>query len=76
MSSLSAGVGSGARPTGGIIGYPLSRLYEEVAYLAYHFHWSYEQLIVMEHSDRLQWVAEVAKINQRFNEPAGRFELE
>ncbi|NJL79231.1 MAG: hypothetical protein HC836_20765 [Richelia sp. RM2_1_2] len=41
---------------------------EEVAYLAYHFHWSYEQIMIMEHRERQQWVAQVAQINQRFNE--------
>ena len=48
--------------------YPLDQLYEEVAYLAYHFHWSYERVMVLEHPERLRWVEEVAKINQRFNE--------
>lgn len=48
--------------------YPPERLYEEVAYIAYHFHWSHEQILTMEHLERLQWVAEIAKINQRFNE--------
>ncbi len=48
--------------------YPLERLYEEVAYIAYHFHWPYDQVLALEHPERLQWVTEVAKINQRFNE--------
>jgi hypothetical protein len=30
----------------------------------------------MEHGDRLHWLAEVAKINQRLNEQAGQFSLE
>ena len=25
--------------TGGVIGYPLGQLHEEVAFIAYHFHW-------------------------------------
>ena len=48
--------------------YPLDRLYEEVDYLAYHFHWPCEQVMTLEHPERLRWVQEVAKINQRFNE--------
>jgi len=48
--------------------YPLERLYEEMAYLAYHLHWAQNQLLDMEHSDRLRWVEEVSRINQRLNE--------
>lgn len=48
--------------------YPLERLYEEVAYIAYHFHWPHEQIMALEHAERQRWVAEIAKINQRFNE--------
>jgi len=33
-----------------------------VAYLAYHFHWSHEQLLSLEHAERRQWVKEIAKI--------------
>ncbi|WP_410500717.1 DUF6760 family protein [Chroococcidiopsis sp. SAG 2025] len=40
---------------------------EEVAYIAYHFHWSPEQIMQLEHRDRQQWVAEIARINQQFN---------
>ena len=47
---------------GGIIGYPLDRLYEEVAYIAYHFHWPHEQLLEFEHGERQRWVEEIAKI--------------
>lgn len=49
-------------------GYPLDRLYEEVAYVSYHLHWSYEQVMQLEHHERRQWVAEIAKINRRINE--------
>lgn len=49
-------------------GYPLERLHEEVAYLAYHFNWGYESLMGMEHRDRRQWVEQVAAINRRLSE--------
>ncbi|XQQ06056.1 MAG: DUF6760 family protein [Leptolyngbya sp. IPPAS B-1204] len=51
----------------GILGYPLDRLHEEVAYLGYHLHWSYESILQMEHRERRRWVEEIAKINQRLN---------
>ncbi|WP_369797123.1 DUF6760 family protein [Kamptonema formosum] len=44
---------------------------EEVAYIAYHFHWSYEQVMGFAHRERQQWVAEIARINQRLNEGLG-----
>ena len=48
--------------------YPLDRLQEEVAYLAYHFHWDYDRIMSLEHQERRDWVAQVANINQRINE--------
>ncbi len=30
-------------------GYPLDRIYEEVAFIAYHFKWSHEEIMNMEH---------------------------
>jgi hypothetical protein len=39
-------------------------LLEEVAYIAYHFHWSHDQIMGMEHRDRQQWVAQISQINQ------------
>ena len=53
---------------GGGLGYPLDQLFEEVAYIAYHFHWAPEQIMSLEHGDRRQWVDEIAKINRRLNE--------
>jgi hypothetical protein len=47
--------------------YPLDRLREEVAYLAYHLNWSYEDVMLMEHAERQEWVDEVARINTRLN---------
>jgi len=55
-----------------VIVYPLDRLYEEVAYLAYHLHWSYEELLQMEHPERQRWLEQVAAINQRLNDIAGQ----
>jgi len=41
-----------------------------VAYLAYYFHWPYEQIMDMNHRERLLWVDQVASINTRLNEAA------
>ena len=53
---------------GGIVGYPLERLHEEVAYIAYHFHWPLDEIMNLEHRDRRRWVEEIAKINTRLSE--------
>ena len=41
------------------------RLYEEIAYIAYHFHWSHDDILELEHPERLRYVDEIAKINKR-----------
>jgi hypothetical protein len=46
-------------------------LYEEVAYVSYYLHWPYEEVMAMEHGERLRWVAEAGRINERINQ-AGR----
>ena len=48
-------------------GYPLDRLYEEVAFIAYHFHWSLEEIMNMEHMERQRWVDEISKINRQLS---------
>ncbi len=50
------------------MGYPSQQLYEEVAYLAYYFHWPYDQILGLEHGERRRWVSELARINRRLNE--------
>jgi hypothetical protein len=48
----------------------LERLHEEVAYIAFHFHWPLGEILNLEHSERANWVAEIARINRRLNEQA------
>lgn len=48
--------------------YTTDRLYEEVAYLAYHFHWSLDEILDLEHPLRQRFVEEIAKINRRLSE--------
>jgi hypothetical protein len=48
-------------------GYPLGNLYEEVAFLAYHFHWNYKTIMNMEHRERKLWCEEISKINKKLN---------
>ena len=55
------------RGCGGVLGYPLEQLSEEVAFVAYHFHWPEEEIMRMEHADRRGWVTRISKLNQRAN---------
>lgn len=45
--------------------YPLDRLHEEVAFIAYYFHWPLDQILTMEHRERRRWCEEISRINQR-----------
>ena len=58
---------AGVERPGGVLGYPLKALQEEVAFVAYHFHWPPEAIMNLEHTERRQWVQEISAINQRMN---------
>jgi hypothetical protein len=51
--------------------YPSDRLHEEVAYLAYHVSWTYQEVMQLDHRQRQRWVTEVARINQRMAQSRG-----
>ena len=53
---------------GGILSYPLERLNQEVAYIAYHFHWPLDDILEMEHKERQTWVGEISSINKEINQ--------
>jgi hypothetical protein len=48
-----------------VTGYEIEGLWEEVAFLAYHFHWSFEEVLDLEHGDRRRLVAHVVVLNER-----------
>jgi hypothetical protein len=58
---------TGEYTAGGVIGYPLTQLSEEVAFIAYHLHWPQAEIMQMEHADRRQWVQEISSMNRRMN---------
>ncbi len=57
----------GAFEPGGIEGYPLDKIYEEVAFIAYHFHWGIEEIMNLDHQERKKWCSEISEINRRLN---------
>ena len=50
--------------------YATERLHEEIAYVAYHFHWSLEEILDLEHPTRRRFVTEIARTNERLTELA------
>ena len=64
---MPARISDGGERPGGIVGYPLAELQEEVAFIAYHFHWPHDQIMALEHADRRQWVNEISNINRHIN---------
>ncbi len=48
--------------------YAPNRIYEEVAYVAYHFHWALDDLLDLDHLQRRRYVKEIASINTRLSE--------
>ncbi len=52
--------------------YAVEQLFEEIAYVAYHFHWPHEEIVGMEHLRRRAFIREIAKINKRLNDLAER----
>jgi hypothetical protein len=43
-------------------------MYEEVAFIAYYFHWQHDEVMTMPHKEREQWCREISKINQKISE--------
>ncbi|WP_347342606.1 DUF6760 family protein [Coleofasciculus sp. FACHB-1120] len=39
-------------------------LRQEVALIAFHFHWSLEDILNLEHRDRRDWVTEISQLMQ------------
>jgi hypothetical protein len=42
----------------------LDQLYQEVAFIAFHFHWSLEDILNLEHAERLRWVEEIGALTE------------
>ena len=48
--------------------YPTEKLYQECAYIAYHFHWSQDDILDMSHDERHNWLRQIARINREINQ--------
>ncbi len=52
--------------------YPRDRLFAEVAFLAYYFHWDYGTIMNMEHRERQQWCEEISRMHRELNSEENR----
>lgn len=77
MPSLFKELQNGGTFVGGRLrSYPLNVLYEEIAFLAYYFHWSHEEIMLLDHKDRIRYCQEASKINKKMNgEPKNIFDI-
>ena len=48
--------------------YPRELLEREMAFIAYYLHWSFEEILRLEHRDRRSWCDRVSEINKSLNE--------
>jgi hypothetical protein len=48
--------------------YAADRLWEEVAYVAYHLHWSLDSILDLEHPVRTRVIEEIDRLHQRMYE--------
>ncbi|ARS88992.1 DUF6760 family protein [Natrarchaeobaculum aegyptiacum] len=48
--------------------YDRETLYEEVAFVAYHFGWNHDTVLELPHWERHRWCEEISKINERMND--------
>ncbi len=62
MSEMFGVVRNGAPEFGGILGYPLDWVYQEVAALSVRVHWTYEDLLNIDHAERRRWIDEVLRL--------------
>lgn len=47
------------------VAYPLDQLQGEVAFIAYHFHWAYHDILAFTHMERVGWVGQISNLNQK-----------
>jgi transcriptional antiterminator len=45
--------------------YATDRIHEEIAYIAYHFHWNLEDILDLEHRDRRQYAEQIGSLVTR-----------
>ncbi|WP_310735598.1 DUF6760 family protein [Cohnella herbarum] len=72
MSEMRSRVRGGSRffirNGGPLVVHSPERIYEEVGFIAYYFHWPHDDIMNMEHRERRRWCDEISKINRKLND--------
>jgi hypothetical protein len=55
-----------------VVGYPLDRLHEEVAFIATGLGWARDEILSLTHAERARWVEQVNRINAQHNQALSR----
>lgn len=45
--------------------YPETALWDEIAFLAYHLHWSFDDLLDLEHRNRTRMVRRITELDKQ-----------
>ena len=45
-------------------------MFQEVAFVAYYFHWSRREIYQMAHPERRQWVEQISRLNRAAEDEA------
>jgi hypothetical protein len=51
-----------------MVTYAIDTLLDEVAYVAYHFHWPQSEILDLEHPDRQRYVEQIGRFNSADHE--------
>jgi hypothetical protein len=50
----------------------MEQLQQEVAFIAYYFHWPLDEILELQHTDRRGWVEEISGINRQLRDEVDR----
>ncbi|WP_328803900.1 DUF6760 family protein [Paenibacillus glycinis] len=46
----------------------MDKLYEEIAFIAYYFHWPHSEIMHLEHRERIRFCEEISTIHRKLNQ--------
>ncbi len=47
--------------------YGTDKIYKELAFIGYYFHWGWNEMMELNHLERIRWCNEISKINKDLN---------
>ncbi len=47
--------------------YPEDKLYQELSFIAYYYHWGMEEVLGLDHRSRRRWCREISEIHREIN---------